>query len=155
MITGRKGDYYWIEWYERSKFLNNLLSEFPKLVLDKYLVNTSFDSGSLSISSEQIEQGWYKKDNLTYSSKIKTIESISGYGYDEWYVFNAPNTLDNIEVFINYLGFSLHKSLYEEIQKAFWQQIKHLQPESFLAEGDNLICVIKDENLFNQISAIP
>lgn len=155
MKAGRKADYYWIEWDERSKFLKDLLSEYPQLVIDKYLVNTSFDSGSLSLSSEEIEQGWHTKDSLTFSPQIKTVESISGYGYDEWYVFNSPKTMGDIEVFVNYLGFSLHQSMFAEIQKAFWKQIELLQPESFLAEGDNLICVTKAENLFSQMSSIP
>lgn len=154
MKTGRKGDYYWIEWDERSKFLSDLLSDFPQLVLDNYLVNTSFDSGSLSLSTEDIEQGWHKKDDLTYSPQIKTVERIPDYGYDEWYVFDSPKALGEIEVFVNYLEFSLHNSTFEDIQSSFWQQIENLQPKSFLAEGDNLICVTRDKNLFNQISSV-
>lgn len=133
-------------------FLSGLLSEFPQIVLGKYLVNTSFDSGSLSLSSEETEQGWYKQNNLTFSPQIKNIESISGSGYDEWYVFDSPKTLDNCEVFVNYWGFSLHDFVPEEIQKAFWLQLEQFKPETYLAEGDNLICVTKDANLFNQIS---
>ena len=154
MTTGKNSDYYWIEWQDRNKFLSGLLSEFPQIVLGKYLVNTSFDSGSFSLSDEEKERGWYNQNNLTYSPQINSIESISGYGYDEWYVFDSPKTFGNYEVFVNYLGFSLHDSVFEEIQQSFWLHLEQLKPESFLAEGDNLICVTRDKNLFNQISLI-
>lgn len=154
MITGKNGNYYWIEWRDRSKFLVGLLSKFPQLVLGKYLVNTSFDSGPLSLSPEQIGEGWYKQNRLTFSPSIKDIESISGYGYDEWYVFDSVKKFDSCEVFVNYWCFSLYDTVPEKIQQAFWEQIAQLNPESFLAEGDNLICVTKDLDLFNQISAV-
>jgi hypothetical protein len=152
MKTGKNGNYYWIEWQDRNKFLKDLLSEFPQLVLGKHLVNTSFDSGSLSLSPEEINQGWFARNKFTFSPQITNVESISGYGYDEWYIFDSPKTFDNCEVFINYWLFSLDYAMPGEIQNSFWKQLESLNPESYIAEGDNLICATRNENLFNQIS---
>lgn len=154
MITGKNGDYYWIEWQDGNKLLSSLLSESPQIVLEKYLVNTSFDSGSLSLSDEELELGWYNQNELTYSPQIKSIESIAGYGYDEWYVFDSLKTFDNYEVFVNYLGFSVHDTMPDGIQEAFWLQLEQIKPETFLAEGDNLVCVTRGRELFNQIATV-
>ncbi len=149
---GNYKNYYWVEWQERNKFLRNLLSKFPQIVLGKYLVNTSFDSGSLMLDDEEIAQGWHKYNDLAISSSITDVKSIHSDQYDEWYIFNSPKTFDNYEVFVNYGGFSLHNPTYKELQERFWQQLEYLTPESFLAEGDHLICVTKDVNLFNLLN---
>jgi hypothetical protein len=154
MTIGNKGNYYWIEWQDGNKFLKNLLSDFPQLVLGKYLVNTSFASGSLTLPPEEISQGWFAREKFTFSPQITNVDSIFGYGYDEWYVFDSPKTFDNCEVFINYWQFSLDDAEPEEIQNSFWKQLERLNPESYLANGDNLICATRNENLFNQISQL-
>ena len=79
------------------------------------------------------------------------VASIPYDQYDEWYIFITPTTFENYEVFVNYGGFSLHDSEFEEMQERFWQQLEYIAPESFLAEGDNLIYVTKDFSLFKQI----
>jgi hypothetical protein len=147
--TGKRGNYFWVEW--RDDFLGDLLSAFPQIVLGKYLVNTSFDSGSLSLVQEEIEQGWRKHKELTLSPPIKEVSLIPKDQYDEWYVFSSPTTFENYEVFVNYGGFSLQDFLVE-IQERFWQQLERLAPESFLSEGEHLICVTRNESLFNQVS---
>ena len=64
---------------------------------------------------------------------------------------NSLTTFENYEVFINYWKFSLEDFLID-FQNRFWKQIEHLSPETYLAEGDYLICVTKNESLYNQIS---
>ncbi len=152
MFRGKNKNYYWVEWQERDKFLRTLLSKFPQIVIGKYLVNTSFDSGSLMLSDEEIAQGWYKHKDLTISPAINDIKSIPYDQFDEWYVFDSPQNFDNYEVFVNYGGFSLQDNAFAEFQERFWWQLEYLNSESFLAEGDNLICVTKDVNLFNLLN---
>jgi hypothetical protein len=148
-FEGKNGDYFWIEWKE--PFLSDLLSAFPNLVIGKYLVNTSFDSGSLTLSQEELNQGWNKFNELTLSPSIKNSVDLPFCHYDEWYVFNSPTKFENYEVFVNYLGFSL-QDFPKEIKERFWQQIDRLSPETFFAEGDYLVCVTKDASLFKQVS---
>jgi hypothetical protein len=151
-FTGRFEQYFWVEWISRSAFLNDFLNAYPQIVLDKYLVNSSFDSGSLSLTPEELEQGWQKYNELALSPRIKNISDIPGNGYDEWYIFEMPNQFDNYEVFVNYGGFSLYDSDFAEIHKRFWWQLPLIKPTSYLAEGDNLIFVTKDNSLFEQVS---
>ena len=148
-FTGKCGNYFWVEW--QDDFLGDLLSAFPQLVLGKHLVNTSFDSGSLTLAPEEIEQGWRKHNKLALSPPIADISQIPKDHYDEWYVFASPTTFEDYKVFVNYGGFSLH-DFPAEFQERFWQQLEHLAPESFLAEGEHLICVTKNESLYNQVS---
>jgi hypothetical protein len=154
MFKGTYENYYWVEWEVNDHFLRGLLSQFPQIVLGKYLVNTSFDSGSLMLADEEIAQGWYKHNDLAISPSITDVLSIPYDQYDEWYVFNSPKTFDNYEVFVNYGGFSLHDSAFAEIQERFWQQLGYISPETFLAEGDFLICVTKDAKLFNLLNLL-
>lgn len=148
-FEGKCGDYFWIEW--QQAFLNDLISAFPQIVIDKYLINTSFDSGSLSLSDEEITRGWTKYNKLALSPLATKDLNIPNCQYDEWYIFNSPNMFDDYEVFVNYYEFSL-KDFSTDIQGRFWKKIEHLSPETYLSEGDFLICVTKDESLFNQIS---
>lgn len=148
-FIGKRGDYFWIEW--RDDFLSDLLSAFPQFVLGKYLVNTSFDSGSLTLAPEEIEQGWCKHNKLALSPPISDVACIPKDQYDEWYVFTSPTTFENYEVFVNYGGFSLENSDFTEFQEKFWLQLERLSPESFLAEGGYLICVTRNESLYNQV----
>ena len=148
-FKGKHGNYFWVEWSDC--FLKDLLSAFPQIVLDKYMVNTSFDSGSLTLAPEEKEKGWRKYNELVLSPPIVDVTDIPNDQYDEWYVFTSPTTFENYEAFINYGGFSLQDYLAEH-QERFWQQLEHLAPESFLAEGDNLICVTNNKSLFNEIS---
>jgi hypothetical protein len=148
-FEGKNGNYFWIEWTEA--FLSDLLSAFPKLVIGKYLINTSFDSGSLTLSREELDKGWNKVNDLTLSPLIQNTDDLPFCHYDEWYVFNSSTKFDDYEVFVNYLGFSL-KDFPKELRERFWRQIACLSPETFFAEGDYLICVTKDESLFKQIS---
>ncbi len=147
-FEGKYGDYFWIEW--REAFLSDLLSAFPNIVVGKYLINTSFDSGSLSLSDEEVKQGWTKYNQLALSPPITNDLDIPNCQYDEWYIFNMPTVFDDYEIFVNYYGFSLEDFL-TDFQERFWKQIEILSPETYLAEGEFLICVTKNESLFNQI----
>ncbi len=147
-FEGKHGDYFWIEWQEA--FLSDLISGLPQIVTGKYLVNTSFDSGALTLRDEEIKQGW-SNDELALSPPIQDVSDIPQCHYDEWYIFNSPMTFEDYEVFVNYYVFSLEDFL-TELQERFWKQIARLSPETYLAEGDFLICVTKNESLFNQIS---
>lgn len=152
MFTGQRNGYGWVEWEWRSQFLSGLLSAFPQLVVKRYLVNTSFDSGPLSVSPEKISRGWRKHSKLALSPLIGDISEVPLCHYSEWYVFPSPVTFDDYKDFINYGGFSLELPDFSELQEGFWRQLERLAPESFLAEGDNLICVTKDADLFRQLA---
>src|SRR5690348_7922714 len=111
-FSGEFNEYVWIEWDDRSAFLNELISLAPSLVLGKYLVNTSFDSGKLPLGNDEITNGWSYDGALTLSPEIRAITMIPVCQYDEWYIFETPKQLEDCEAFVNYCGFSLHNALY-------------------------------------------
>src|SRR5687767_10888356 len=100
MTSGQHNDYYWVEW--RGAFLSELLARIPDIVLGRYLVNTSFDSGSLWPSEEEKKQGWRSVGALTYSPCIADVRSIPHDQFDEWLVFPEPTELQSWEAVINY-----------------------------------------------------
>jgi hypothetical protein len=107
----------------------------------------------LSLSPEEVSRGWHKHNKLALSPLIGDVSEVPLCHYSEWYIFPSPVTFDDYEDFINYGGYSLELPDFGELRERFWRQLERLAPESFLAEGDNLICVTKDADLFHQLSA--
>lgn len=59
MRFSKHGDYQIVKWSpEDGTSIRDLLHRYPELVLGLYLVNTSFDSGPLTLSDDELEQGW-------------------------------------------------------------------------------------------------
>ena len=152
IFFGELDEYSWVEWNDREAFLRDLLEAIPQLVVGRYLVNTSFDSGTLPLTEPETTCGWTKDNGLTLSPAIASVEEIPSDQYDEWYVFRSPRRFDDYEVFVNYGGFSLHSDLYIDAAERFWRQLSIIEPETYLSEGDNLLCVTKDRALYRRIS---
>jgi hypothetical protein len=125
--TGQTGDYAWIE--GADKCIPDLLQAVPEIVTGRYIVNTSFDSGPLSLSAKEKEAGWKNLKSLALSPKITDLRQVPYHQYDEWYVYEdqpPESMLEDIEVFINYGGFSLAGEFLEEFQERFWRQMRKL-----------------------------
>jgi hypothetical protein len=155
MITGHRGAYRWIVW--NSQFLEELVSAIPQLVIGKFVIITSFDSGPFVPSAEETGRGWAMKSGLAYSPQIKTPDDLPHDQYDEWYIYLGKRELDPPEVFINFSGFQLRYYAADVglhgLLERFWLQMEKLQPESYLAEGGSLIFATRDEALYEQALA--
>lgn len=153
MISGNFGTYHWVVW--NSPFPDDLVESFPEIVLGKYVIVTSFDSGILRLTNDELQRGWRVQDGLAYSPPILEIASLPRDQYDEWYVFTQPVRMEACEVFINYSGFRLQDDASDqamhELLERFWQQLQRLAPESYLAEGANLIFVTRNTSLFERV----
>lgn len=147
VFFGERDNYFWVESDDRSAFLRDLLDDFPNLVMGQHLVNTSFDSGHLPLTEPETASGWTKKNRLTLSPVISSVNQIPFDQYDEWYVFKSPRTFSAYEVFVNYGGFSVHKEALSDSAERFWKQLSVIEPQTFLSEGDNLICATKNKLL--------
>lgn len=147
MTSGRHRDYYWIQW--EAALLDTLLRRVPDIVLGRYLVNTSYDSGSLTLSDDERQQGWRSVGALTYSPSISDLLSIPHDQFDEWLVFKQPTEVQAWKPFVNYCGLSLTDPDYESLQEELWSQIEAVCPESYLAEGDRLIFITRVQHLFD------
>jgi hypothetical protein len=171
-VTGR---FYGIRqeyrWYQAADLcLGDVLAKVPGLVLDRFVVVTSFDSGALRLTESERGRGWRTVGSMAISPRIKDLSTLPHDEYDEWYVYEDPPILGAPEVFVNYGGFSLRQPelQVEQVdatwdqsssrqrldwlraaQDRFWRQIDELRPETYLADGDTLICVTRSaEDLF-------
>jgi hypothetical protein len=150
MFTGSRGQYRWIVW--ESQLLGELISAVPQIVLGKYAVVTSFDSGPFVPSAALLERGWIAKSGAAYSPRITRGDDLPHDQYDEWYVFPSRKVIDVPEVFVNYGGFRLRYYASDirlhGLLERFWLQMERLQPESYLAEGEVLIFASRDAGLY-------
>ncbi len=151
IFTGSRGQYHWLE--RTAGYLWDVLEISPQVVEGNFVSVTSYDSGPLRLSPEEVAQGWYKHGDLAVSPLVTKADLVPNDLYDEWYIFGTPTEFSGYEVFVNYSGFSLHTGNSEAIalQERFWQQLERISPSSYLAEGDNLIWVTLDTVLFKQV----
>jgi hypothetical protein len=164
--TGSRGAYRWLTTSRES--LNPLLAACPQAVLNKYLAVTSFDSGQLVLNEQERAAGWENHNGIAYSPRLQSLQDLPHDGYDEWYifqspadlgqvwkgdVFNAPLQSGSIAVFVNFSGFSLHNPGTRTLFDLFWTQLESIGPESFVADGDLLNFVSRDQELFAAVCA--
>ena len=152
MFTGHHQTYYWIE--QPDGHFSNLATEFPELFLGCYLINTCIDSGPFKLSGAELDRGWQKHGNLSISPRITNVTEIPHDQFDEWYVFQtlpAITVFNRTQVFVNYGGFSLNSPIVNDLQQKFWHQLEGIMPEAYVAEGDNLLFVTKNLEMFNKV----
>ena len=147
-----RNGYHAIDWSRRSDLLiTDLWQRFPELVVGKYLVNTSFDSGSLTLSEPEKEAGWSMVERLAHSPQIRSTAQIPHDQYDEWLVFDHPVQVKEFETMVNYGGFSPVAFDWEEKRERYWDQVLQLQPLNVIAENDGVYLLSRDENLITRI----
>lgn len=156
MRAGTYEQYRWLVWLDQR--LDELLTACPEIVQAKYVVVTSFDSGPLTVSDEEQQQGWSQGGEYAYSPRVQSPDDLIYDQYDEWYVFPQPTTLEQVEVFVSYIGFQLQPGLdnphlenIRQLETRFWQQLQVVAPESYVAEGDCLIFVTQNRALFERV----
>ena len=169
-FPGARDGYRWYQSAQGS--LGELLDRVPSLVVGRYVAVTSFDSGPLRLGDDERRSGWTSSEAVACSPRIADPRELPHDGYDEWYVLLRPTDLERSEVFVNYDGFGLQSptALLDQLhptcdrslaleqrdwlaacQERFWNQLARLQPETYLAEGDNLICVTRNEQAFDDL----
>jgi hypothetical protein len=146
-LTGEWRNFHWFQASDLS--LGALAMAVPELLRDRFVLVTSFDSGPLRLTNDEIASGWRQAGSLAVSPKSPSPSSLPLAEWGEWFVFEEIPSLRSPEVFVNYGGFSLRPNPENEWQQAalqrFWGQMAEWCPESYLAEGDNLICVTQAE----------
>ena len=144
--------YHVIDWPDiRRRFIPNLWLRFPELAVGMYLVNTSFDSGFLTLTDSERKDGWRKIGKLAHSPKISSINQIRHDQYDEWLVFDQPTQVNGFETMVNYGGFSPIDFTWEEKLERFWEQVLRLQPLHVVAENDGAYLISRDKSLIERI----
>jgi hypothetical protein len=160
--TGSHGLY---EWLVTECTLDDLLRLCPEVVLRKYIAVTSCDSGPLWLNDGQKAEGWELRQDIAYSPRIASVDTLPRDQFDEWYVFDKPRDLGQLEpsatnvfetplakgrvrVFVNFGGFAFHRPEMEPLTTMFWDQLAWIHPESYLADGDYLTVVSANQGLF-------
>ena len=162
MLTVGSEDIY--EWLVTDDDFD-LLQLCPDIVLGKYVAITSIDSGEFVPSNEERAAGWRTHSRIAYSPRIKLVEQVPREGWDEWYIFNNPVNLgtsylgqnifqvqlgpQHLADLVNY-GFALDRSD-ETLVKIFWQQMKWVQPESYIADWDLLSFATTNKAVFAKV----
>jgi hypothetical protein len=175
-IVGSHGDYQWITSVEQD--ITSLLNGCPGAVLGKYLAITSIDSGTLHLTDQEQAQGWSSPDaakvfsatswsgpdyrgQVAYSPSVSSIHGLPNEkhdeccdGSDEWYVFDEPIPVCEMESFVNWMGFRLYDPKYKWCADRLWAQMERLRPESYIADATVFTFVTRNPTLFAQILAV-
>lgn len=152
MKIGELHNYYWL--VSRSE-----ISNIDKLIIKYhggYILHlATFDSGPLKPSEQELNQGWSTNGEIMFSPPLSDKVTIPYEQYDEWYLskvkLSFPNGFDR---FVNYGGLNLSPTsdFNPAILDQFWTHLVDINPETYVAIGDNDIVVSKNESLINYIS---
>ncbi|WP_263342409.1 hypothetical protein [Acidicapsa dinghuensis] len=180
MKWGQEGEYKWIELAQGSRaHLRVLLKRCPQLFAGKCVVITSYDSGPLTPNEKEIARGWKKCGNLFIVPSVEDVSDLPFEQYDEWYIFpeytrpeidtvfvncglfsiKSPQALIEEEVaamgqYVDLVGAKYRANILYEMQLCFWDQLRRVQPESFIASGDRFIFVTCKPQQFEAIKDI-
>jgi hypothetical protein len=133
-------------------FITELWRRFPDLVIGRYLVNTSYDSGYLPLSDSELQDGWHMTGRLAHSPQIRSTDEIPHDQYDEWLVFDHPVQVEEFETMVNYGKFTPVDFDWEEKRDRFWEQVVRLRPLHVIAENDGVYLLSRDEDLIHRIT---
>jgi len=145
MRHAERDGYHLLDWPPGAGLtIDRLWYKSPQLVVGRYLVNTSYDSGVLTLSEEMKKMGWRMVEDLAHSPRIEDPAQIPHDQFDEWLVFEEPQTVPAFETTVNYGGFTPIDFEWEEKRARYWAQILCLRPLHVLAENDGFYVVTRD-----------
>ena len=123
------------------------MREFPELVVNRYVVNTSFDSGLLVPSDAERKQGWYVHGELAHSPLIRSTDQLPYDQFDEWLVFEKPVQIDGFKTMVNHVGFTPIDFDWEDKRERYWDQVLRLQPLHIIAQNNVVYLISRDTAL--------
>jgi hypothetical protein len=149
--------------------IGHLLQHCPQALLGRYVVVACFDSGPFSLNESERAMGWRVDGQLSYTSKVTSVETLPYDNFDEWYVFESPVNLTDCEVFVNAGGFTFEAPVPADptwdvitasaaakrltaMQSRFWKQLERFGAESYIAHGDFFIFASADQKLFEDVT---
>ncbi len=153
MRTSKLHGYLVAEWPNRTDecFLGALLEDFPALVHQRFVVVTSHDSGPYTPPAEERARGWRTHGPLAYSPKVDSWRSLPIDMYDEWFIFEEPPDVLELEASINLQGFSPIDYTWPEMLDRFWRQVCAVRPLHIIGDGSHLFLVTRDERIFDHV----
>lgn len=152
ITTGKEGSYFWLQVLQLVN--GHIIERVPEVLSEKHLVITSFDSGKLVLTEEEIQLGFKNYGDVTAIPPGVQLEKIPEGGGDEWYIFDGeiPSKIQSVHVFVNWLGFHFDESdKVKDLQKQFWSQLEELKPESYLGDTNILLFATRNKSLFDKV----
>jgi len=152
--SGTRGDYYWLTSHSNTDHISQMLASCPHVTRDKFVAITSFDSGPLSPSQDELLAGWSSDGRIMYSPRITESVRIPHEQYDEWLIFSHETRhLPEQEVFINWGGFTFaDEDHHREQRERLWAQLTQVSAESYLAEGDYVLFASRNRAVFDCVT---
>jgi hypothetical protein len=140
------------DWPAHGGFrLTDLWVVFPELVIGHYLVNTSYDSGFVTLSDSQRQDGWHMVGKFAHSPQIGSTDQIPHDQFDEWLVFEQPVEVNEFETMVNFCGFTPIDFDWEEKRERFWEQVLRLRPLNVVAENYGCYLLSRDDAVVRKI----
>lgn len=171
MREGKFKNYFWLSSFDyrfddlqKDKVLNHLVGS--------QVVVTSFDSGIIRLSPEEIAAGWKMMGKLAVSPVLEEScinqKFVPYDGFDEWWVFKRFDAPIEIQPFVNFSEFLLMTE--EEIRNIsdphcdkdsveskihlinrFWNQLTEHSPIAYFGDGDNFNFASMNKDLFEAV----
>ncbi len=149
--------YSWIE--DRRAFISAVLPILRRTVAGQRVLVSSFDSGRMRPSAEELEQGWSQHPAGACSPPLSATVEIPWEQFDEWWVFPSGQgaaAFPAYEPFVNQHGWSLQtpaaltasfddtweKDVFDwlpAVQGRFWALVRQHRPTAYIANGDRVI----------------
>jgi hypothetical protein len=160
MFHGVQGEYRWLETSAHEVY--DVLQVCPDVAANKNIVITSFDSGPLQPTSEEIERGWRVSGSAVYIPVGSNVSSIPFEIFDEWYIFHGEAPQRDYRVFVKHDWFTLGpaQAVYtrtgnafdlRRMQRWFWQEMEQVSPETYLGRGARLKFVTRNPEYFHRV----
>ena len=147
--------YHVLDWAGAdSPCIPDLCAAAPELALGRFLVNTSFDSGFLTLTPEEVSAGWRIIGRLAHSPRLSAVSQLPHDQFDEWLAFDAPVEMSDFETMVNYPNFTPIDFDWIEKRELFWQQILRWRPSQVFAENDGAYVLTRDDDVARRLECI-
>jgi hypothetical protein len=168
--AGQQGEYRWFSGRVRA---DESLSELTVAChLGLRLAISSFDSGRLRPTADEVADGWTERGDLALSPPLQAGMNVPQDQYDEWYVFDEQSLPEwSPEVFVNLGTFTVvpveelerrRDPTWERdaldwlipVQERFWKQLARIRPVSYVAMGESDIVVTRSQLFAARLSGV-
>jgi hypothetical protein len=147
--------YHLLDWPNSAELtIEKLWLTCPQLTVGRYLVNTSYDSGFITLSEEEKKLGWRMVGNFAHSPRIEASSRIPHDQFDEWLVFEEPRTISDFETMVNYSGFTPIDFGWKEKRESYWSQILSIRPLHVLGENGAVYVVTRDPTVIEHLKNV-
>lgn len=159
----------------KAACLKDVVELCPQLFIDRFVLITSYDSGYVTLTEEQLQAGWKytgsdaqnfdwlpPRDGLfALSPRVSDPTKVPIDMFDEWYVFYTPPVIDKLEVFVNRMFYPTTGKVglaeeqtsdhFVEYEALFWKQLSDVNPRAYISDNQTLSFVTFDSVLYEQV----